>query len=79
MLADEGPASSPASRAIQISEAALRALCANFEAGRAEAIDGDDGGGVLQNALNPLMLLRAECCGFAAIPFARLRSCSLPS
>jgi hypothetical protein len=30
--------------------------------------------GVLQSALNPLMLLRAECCGFAAIPFACLRS-----
>jgi hypothetical protein len=52
---------------------ALRALCANFEAGGAEAIDGDDEGGVLQNALNPLMLLRAECCGFAAIPFACLQ------
>ena len=26
--------------------------------------------GVLQSVLNPLMLLWAECCGFAAIPFA---------
>jgi hypothetical protein len=36
-------------------------------------IDGDNGGGALQSALSPLMLLGAECYGFAASSFARIQ------
>jgi len=36
--------------------------------GGAEAIDGDDGGGVLQSAVNPLMLLRPNAVVLQLIP-----------
>src|SRR5262245_21427116 len=66
MLSVQGPHAVDLRAAARERSSPLCCRCRASQAGQA-------GGGVLQSALNPLMPLRAECYGFAAISFACLQ------